>query len=176
MVDSRTGTGVDVPLGNGVVALWMSYPDYPPRELGGDAFQDRHAVRSLAPIFLNPAKQLLPDHYEDSWTTFNPTDIERCIAKIALCEAIRVVDISIRDRDVASFIIEGQGDSSAFLGASLENNVSDTMHSVTHQQLERRNGAVVEKAWMTNVQIFSFLPTPSYKVILRPDGFRQTED
>lgn len=166
-IDQRTGAPAVAPLADGVVALHLPYPDYPPRVFAGEAVAAKYGVRSLSSIALNDSSAPLPPHFEDGWVRFNPTDLERCIAKIALCEAIRVADPSIRDRVVSRFIIRGEGDSSLFLGAAMPDAVSDEMHSITHNRLRGREGV---EAWMTNIQIFAFLPTPVYSVVLRPNG------
>ncbi|WP_454686230.1 hypothetical protein [Agrobacterium leguminum] len=108
----------------------------------------------------------MPDHYEEGWTTFNSADIERCVAKIALCEAIRVVDDSIRDPILSRYILDGDGDSSEFLGAEPKHEITDKMHKVYHQKLIKDGSNAV--GLMTTVELFSFLPSPSYKVMIRP--------
>lgn len=122
----------------------------------------------MAFIHLNDTEQLMPDHYEDGWTSFNSVDIERCIAKIAVCEAIRVVDESIRDPVLSRFILDGEGDSSEFLGAITTNDATNDMHRVLHQKLTKGESDAV--GLMTTVELFSFLPSPSYKVLIRPPG------
>jgi hypothetical protein len=116
---------------------------------------------------LNDLVATLPPDFEDGWTSVNSTDLERCIAKIAFCEAIRVVDASIRDRSVSRFITKGEGDSSSFLGAVMPGEVTDDMHRITHNRVRGRDG---EQGWMTNVRIYAFLPTPLYSVVLRPNA------
>jgi hypothetical protein len=158
---------VEVPLDNGITALYLTYPNYRPRVLVGEPVMKKHGVRSAAFIPLNPVDETADPNFEDGWTSFNATDLERCIAKIALCEAIRVIDPSIRDKMVARFVIEGVGDSSFFMGAEIKHEVSDNMHSVTHNMIRHHSG---EQGWMTNVRIFAFLPTPLYNVVLRPNA------
>ncbi len=91
-----------------MIALHLVFPDYLPRALAAEPIDDRHRKRSLAFIHLNDVEQPMPNHYEDGWIRFNSADIERCIAKIALCEAVRIVDKSIRDPVLSQFILEGK--------------------------------------------------------------------
>lgn len=166
VADKRNGDVTQRPLAEGVIALYLVFPDYFPRALRAEPADDRHRKRSAVFIRLNDAEQLMPDHYEDGWTSFNSADIERCIAKIALCEAIRVVDESIRDPVLSQFILDGEGDSSDFLGAIATHKATNDMHRVDHQKLTKQGSNAV--ALMTTVELFSFLPSPSYKVLIRP--------
>jgi hypothetical protein len=118
-------------------------------------------------IHLNDAKSLGRDRYEEGWTKFNSADIERCIAKIALCEAIREIDQSIRDPVLSRFILEGQGDSSEFFGAMATHDITNQMHRVFYHKLTKGRRDI---GLMTTVELFSFLPSPSYKVLIRPLG------
>ncbi len=168
--DRITGDEAEAPLTHGVIALHLAFPNYSPRVLRGEPLGAKHGVRSLASIALNDFVAPLPPRFEDGWTRFNPTDLERCIAKIALCEAIRVVDSSIRDHLVSQFIIEGKGDSSLFLGAEMPEAVTDDMHRITYNRIRRSDG---EAGWIANVRIFGFLPTPQYSVVLRPNALHR---
>lgn len=162
----KTGEALDEPLENGPVMLFMAYPDYQPRLLLNTPFEKSHGLRKLATIHLNPVTELPHPSFEDSFIKFNPSDLERCIAKIALCEAIRIIDPTIRDRRVANFIINGTEESSSFLGAVLNHDVSDNMHKIEHQMLRGRTG---EQVWVSYVRLFDFLPTPRYSVVIRPN-------
>ncbi|WP_141135742.1 hypothetical protein [Cereibacter sphaeroides] len=144
----------------------MIYPDYPPRALAAEKFDDRHKSRALTLISLVEPSTVMPPHFEDCPIPINSLDIERCIAKIALCEAIRSIDASIRDPKIADFILSGEGDASEFLGARLGGEITDNMHSVSHQRLF--DGQNKQSALLTTVKLFSWLPTPSYQVVIRP--------
>jgi hypothetical protein len=169
VIDTRTGLAAQRPLGEGVVVLIMAYPDYPPRALEAEPPGERHEKRAAAFIAVNPPTALMAEHFDDGWVTFNPTDIERCVAKIALCEAIRVVDAKVRDPMLTRFILEGEGDSSEFLGATMGHEITNKMHHVAHQKIVARNAAM---GVMTTVELFSFLPSPTYQVLIRPPGGR----
>jgi hypothetical protein len=167
VTDKRTGDVFRRPLAEGIIALYLVFPDYLPRALGAEPAEERHGKRSVAVIHLNDVKSLERDRYEEGWTKFNSADIERCIAKIALCEAIREIDQSIRDPVLSRFILEGQGDSSEFLGAIATHDITNQMHRVFYHRLTRGRRDI---GLMTTVELFSFLPSPSYKVLVRPVG------
>lgn len=164
--DKRTGEATQLPLTHGVIALIMVFPDYPPRALRGEPRDERHDKRSATFINLNDAGQPMPDDLEDGTISFNSADIERCVAKIALCEAIRTVDQGIRDPVLSRFILNGEGDSSEYLGAAPTHNITNDMHRVIHQKLTSNAGDAV--GVMTTVELFGFLPSPSYQVVIRP--------
>ncbi|MHB2264213.1 hypothetical protein [Aliihoeflea sp. PC F10.4] len=166
VTDKRSGSVERQPLAEGVVALYLLFPDYWPRALSAEPADERHGKRSAAFIHLNDSGKPLPDHYEEGWIKFNSSDIERCIAKIALCEAIRVVDQSIRDPVLSRFILDGDGDSSDFLGALAKHDITDKMHHVFFQKLTKGGSDAV--GLLTTVELFGFLPSPSYKVVIRP--------
>ena len=166
VTDKRTGDVAQRPLAEGIIALYLAFPDYLPRALGAVPADERHEKRSVAFIHLNDAEHPKQDHYEEGWTRFNSADIERCVAKIALCEAIRQIDESIRDPVLSKFILDGDGDSSEFLGAIATHDITNEMHRVLHQKLTKEGGDTV--GLMTTVELFSFLPSPSYKVLIRP--------
>lgn len=169
VTDKRTGDVFRRPLAEGVIGLYLVFPDYLPRALGAERADERHGRRSVAFILLNDAEQPKQDHYEEGWIRFNSADIERCIAKIALCEAIHVIDENIRDSVLSRFILDGEGDSSDFLGAVATHDITNQMHRVFHQKLTK--GGSSAAGLMTTVELFSFLPSPSYKVLVRPpDG------
>ncbi len=168
LINSLTGEKVYLPIEEGVVGLLLVYPDYPPRALSVEDLDDRHKTRSVSFVAINSPASVIPAHLEDNWVTFNSEDIERCIAKIALCEAIRSVDVSIRDSKISNYILEGKSDTSEFIGASPRHKITDDMHWVSHQKLVRRGSD--ETAILTTVNLFNWLPTPSYQVLIRPDS------
>ncbi|MCP9628440.1 hypothetical protein NML43_15205 [Rhodopseudomonas palustris] len=167
VTDKRTGDCLERPLADGIIGLYLAFPDYLPRALSAEPPDEKHKTRSLAFIRLNDIERPIPQHLEDCWISFNANDIERCIAKIALGEAIRQVDQDIRDPILSKFILDGEGDSSEFLGASPTHEISNNMHRIFHHKLVKEGSDV----WlMTTVELFSFLPSPSYKVLIRPSG------
>lgn len=168
VTDKRTGDVSQRPLADGIIALYLVFPDYLPRALGAEPAEERHEKRSVAAIPLNDVKPLEQDHYEEGWIRFNSADIERCIAKIALCEAIREIDQNIRDPVLSRFILEGHGDSSEFLGAIATHDITNQMHRIFYEKLVKDGRDVI--GLMTTVELFSFLPSPSYKVLVRPLG------
>jgi hypothetical protein len=80
VVDRRSGLNMRAPLGYGPVALCLSYPDYPPRLLAAEPLGELHRRRAFAYLPLNDPDGWLPDHIDEDWTPFNPTDIERCVS------------------------------------------------------------------------------------------------
>lgn len=154
------------------VFLPLTFPNYLPRDLTPSSSPNAYDKRSLMLIPLSAPERT--DQNYSNWYKFNATDLERVVAKIAYCEAIRLVDPALKDQRLARFVLGQESESCDFIGAKTGEKPTDTIHEVSFSRLAERRPPW-RKFLLCNVRLFSFLPTPTYQVLIRENAEARVE-
>jgi hypothetical protein len=149
------------------IFLAMAFPNYLPRILTGENFGTKHKTRDVKIIPINPLSLQPGETGPSSRVTCNTGDMERLACKIAYGEFIRLCDQKFRDERISKFILGEDIDSSLFIGSFPETPVTSSLHDLTIANLRDQDEKLVEDMQLLTVRIFSFLPTPTYAVILQ---------